>query len=293
VVAGKWAAGGIGTVLAWSQANHQQRGLGIAKWWHGLAEILRIIGPHKFKVVNESRTPPAKRVMPFVHHIDHVCLDREVNWEKERLLPPGARTKIAASCERPLFSPMKISASDVRVGNLLEYQGKLWRVLKKNHVKPGKGGAFAQLEMKEIHDGTKLNERFRSEDKLEKAHVEPRQMQYLYLDGESYIFMDLETYEQIQLTSEDLTGQAGYLLPNVEIQINFHNGNPIGIELPATVTLEIADTESVVKGQTAASSAKPAIVETGLRVMVPPFVSVGDRVRVNTDTGEYMERADN
>ena len=187
---------------------------------------------------------------------------------------------------------MKISASDVRIGNLVEYQGKLWRILKKSHVKPGKGGAFAQLEMKAISDNTKLNERFRSEDKLEKAHVEPRQMQYLYPDGQDFVFMDLETFEQMSIANDDLTGQADFLLPNEEVQINFYNEQPIGIELPASVVMKVEETETVVKGQTAAGSGKPAIVETGLRVIVPPFVNTGDKIRVNTDTGEYMERAD-
>ena len=187
---------------------------------------------------------------------------------------------------------MKISASDVRIGNLVEYQGKLWRILKKSHVKPGKGGAFAQLEMKAISDNTKLNERFRSEDKLEKAHVEPRQMQYLYPDGQDFVFMDLETFEQMSIANDDLTGQADLLLPNEEVQINFYNEQPIGIELPASVVMKVEETETVVKGQTAAGSGKPAIVETGLRVIVPPFVNTGDKIRINTDTGEYMERAD-
>ncbi|MGA0344295.1 MAG: elongation factor P [Arenicellales bacterium] len=187
---------------------------------------------------------------------------------------------------------MKISASDVRIGNLVEHQGKLWRVLKKSHVKPGKGGAFAQLEMKAISDNTKLNERFRSEDKLEKAHVEPRQMQYLYPEGSELVFMDLESFEQIQIPAEDLGGQEQYLLPNEEIQINFYNEQPIGVELPASVVMQVQDTETVVKGQTAAGSGKPAIVDTGLRVIVPPFVNIGDKIRINTDTGEYMERAD-
>ena len=186
---------------------------------------------------------------------------------------------------------MKISAFDARVGNLMDYQGKLWRVLKKNHVKPGKGGAFVQLEMKCISDGTKLNERFRSEDKMEKAHVEPRNMQYLYLDGENYVFMDNETFEQISLPAEDLDAQAPFLLPNTDVQINFHNDNPIGIELPASVVLEVVDTEGVVKGQTAAGSGKPAVLETGHKVTVPTFVNTGEKIKVNTDTGEYMERA--
>ena len=187
---------------------------------------------------------------------------------------------------------MKISAFEVRVGNLVEYQNKLWRVLKKNHVKPGKGGAFVQLEMKSVDGGTKLNERFRSEDKIEKAHVEPRRMQYLYADGDDYIFMDNETYEQLSIPAEELADQAVYLLPNTDVQVNFHNDSPIGLELPATVVLEVAETEAVIKGQTASGSGKPAILETGLRVTVPTFVNAGDRVKVNTETGQYVERAE-
>ena len=186
---------------------------------------------------------------------------------------------------------MKISAFEARVGNLIEYQGKLWRVHKKNHVKPGKGGAFVQMEMKCISDGTKLNERFRSEDKVEKAHVEPRQMQYLYSEVDSYIFMDNETFEQLTMSAEDLEDQVPYLLPNTDVQINFHNDSPIGVELPANVILEVTETEAVVKGQTAASGGKPATLETGLKVTVPQFINAGEKVKVNTDTGEYVERA--
>ncbi len=187
---------------------------------------------------------------------------------------------------------MKISAFDIRVGNLIEHQGKLWRVLKKNHVKPGKGGAFVQVELKEVSVGTKLNERFRSADTVEKAHVEARKMQYLYAEGTGLVFMDNESFEQLTIPAEDLEDQMGYLLPNTEVQINVHNDNPIGIELPATVVMEVVDTEAVVKGQTASGSAKPAELETGLRVNVPTFVTVGDKVKVNTDTGEYVERAE-
>ncbi|MGI9319697.1 MAG: elongation factor P [bacterium] len=186
---------------------------------------------------------------------------------------------------------MKISAFEARVGNLIEYQGKLWRVHKKNHVKPGKGGAFVQMEMKCISDGTKLNERFRSEDKVEKAHVEPRQMQYLYAEGDSYIFMDNESFEQLTMSAEDLEDQVPFLLPNTDVQINFHNDSPIGVELPANVILEVSETEAVVKGQTAASGGKPATLETGLKVTVPQFINAGEKVKVNTDTGEYVERA--
>jgi len=186
---------------------------------------------------------------------------------------------------------MKISAFDARVGNLLEYQNKLFRVLKKNHVKPGKGGAFVQLEMKCISDGTKLNERFRSEDKMEKAFIEPRNMQYLYMDGINYVFMDMESFEQITMTGDDLQEQVPFLMPNIPVQINFHSGMPVAVELPASVILEVVETESVVKGQTASGSGKPAVLETGHKVTVPTFINVGEKVKVNTDNGEYIERA--
>ncbi len=186
---------------------------------------------------------------------------------------------------------MKISAFEARVGNLLEYQGKLWRVLKKNHVKPGKGGAFVQLEMKSVNEGTKLNERFRSEDKVERAHVEPRQMQYLYAEGDSHIFMDNETFDQLTMSADDLEAEIPFLLPNTDVQINFHNDSPIGVEMPGNVILEVVETEAVVKGQTAASGGKPAVLETGYKLTVPQFISPGEKVKVNTETGDYVERA--
>jgi len=186
---------------------------------------------------------------------------------------------------------MKISAFEARIGNLLEYQGKLWRVLKKQHVKPGKGGAFVQLEMKEISQGTKLNERFRSEDKVERAHVEAREMQYLYQDGDSHIFMDTSSYEQMGIPAEDLEEQIKYLLPNTNVIVTFHNESPIGLDLPANVVLEVTETDAAIKGQTASGSGKPATLETGLVVTVPTFIEAGNKIKVNTDTGDYVERA--
>jgi len=186
---------------------------------------------------------------------------------------------------------MKISAFEIRPGNLLEYNGKLWRVAKIQHVKPGKGGAFMQVEMKDILAGTKLNERFRSEDKVEKAHVETRDMQYLYQDGSNLVFMDNSTYEQTFIPAADLEEQMGYLLPNTEVKVTFHNEQPIGLDLPANVVLEVVETEAAIKGQTASGSGKPAKLETGLTVTVPTFVNTGEKIKVNTDTGEYVERA--
>ncbi|MEO6696391.1 MAG: elongation factor P [Gammaproteobacteria bacterium] len=186
---------------------------------------------------------------------------------------------------------MKIAASSIRPNSLLDYQNRLWRVAKVEHVKPGKGGAFAQVEMKDIEAGTKLNERFRAEDKVEEIELETRKMQYSYEDGEMLVFMDNESYEQLSVPREFLTEQSGYLLPNLEIQAKLYNNRLISIELPANVILEIIEADPVVKGQSATSSYKPAKCETGLNILVPQFVNVGDRIKINTGTGEYVERA--
>jgi elongation factor P len=186
---------------------------------------------------------------------------------------------------------MKISAVELKVGYLIEHQGMLWRVAKLQHVKPGKGGAFMQAEMKAIESGRKLNERFRSEDTVERVILDERPMQYLYQETNSYIFMDLESYEQTPLPEDVLEEQKYYLLPNTEVRISFYEGRPIAINLPPTVVLEVIDTEPNVKGATATTAFKPAKTETGLVLQVPPFVETGEKIKVNTDTGEYIERA--
>ncbi len=186
----------------------------------------------------------------------------------------------------------KVSAVEIRVGNLIEWDKRVWRVLKCYHVHVGgRGGAFMQVEMKDIETSTKTNQRFRTEDKVERAYVDPREMEFLYQDGDNYVFMDKQNYEQLSLSAEFLEGQAGFLLPNTEVQINFHNGRAIGVELPATVILSVADTEPGIKNATATSSFKPARMETGISVQVPPFVNQGDRIKVNTNDGSYVERA--
>lgn len=186
---------------------------------------------------------------------------------------------------------MKISASSIRPNTLLDYQGKLWRVAKVEHVKTGRGGAFAQVEMKDIEIGTKLNERFRAEDKVEEVELENRKMVYSYDDGDALVFMDNESFEQLSVTRDFLEDRIGYLLPNAEVQAKLYNGKLITIDLPANVVLEVVEADAVVKGQSATSSYKPAKLETGLAVLVPQFVNVGDRVKINTGTGEYVERA--
>lgn len=186
----------------------------------------------------------------------------------------------------------KVSAVEIRVGNLIEWDKRVWRVLKCYHVHVGgRGGAFMQVEMKDIEAGTKTNQRFRTEDKVERAFVEPRDMEYLYQDGESYVFMDKHNYEQMSLSAEFLESQTGYLLPNTEVQINFYNGRAIGVELPPSVILTVAETEPGIKNASATTSFKPARMETGLTVQVPPFVNSGERIKVSTNDGSYMERA--
>ena len=186
----------------------------------------------------------------------------------------------------------KVLATEIRVGNLIEWEKRIWRVLKCYHVHVGgRGGAFMQVEMKDIEAGTKTNQRIRTEEKVERAFVEPREMTFLYADGASYVFMDKDSYEQLTLDADFLEGQAGYLLPNTDIQVNFHNERPIGVQLPGSVVLSVVETEPNLKGATATGSFKPAKTETGLTVMVPQFVVEGEKIKVNTDTGEYMERA--
>lgn len=185
----------------------------------------------------------------------------------------------------------KVLATEIRAGNLIEWDKRVWRVLKSYHVHVGgRGGAFMQVEAKDIETGTKTNQRFRTDEKIERAFVEAREMEYLYFDGTSYVFMDQETFEQLNLTPELLEGQVEYLLPNTKVQVNFHNERPIGVQLPPSVVLTITETEPNVKGGTATGSFKPAKTETGLTVMVPPFVTEGEKVKINTDSGEYIER---
>jgi elongation factor P len=186
----------------------------------------------------------------------------------------------------------KILATEIRAGNLIEWDKRLWRVLKSHHVHVGgRGGAYMQLEMKDIESGQKRNERLSTDEKVERPYIDKRTMTYSYQQGGDYVFMDNETYEQLTLSAEYLEGQSGYLLPNMEVEINFHNGRTIGIQLPTTVVLEVVETEPAIKNATATTTFKPATMETGITVQVPPFVSGGEKIRVKTDDGSYVERA--
>ena len=187
---------------------------------------------------------------------------------------------------------MKINGNAIRPGNVLEHKGGLWRAVKIQHTQPGKGGAYLQVELKSLKDGTKLNERFRASERVERATLEQREFQFLFGDGSSFTFMDLETYEQIELSAEYVGEGAAFLKDDMKVIIEMHEDTPLGISLAGNVTLEVVETEGVVKGQTAASSNKPALLDNGTRTMVPPFVKVGDRIIVNTSDGSYVKRAD-
>lgn len=186
---------------------------------------------------------------------------------------------------------MKIGANSIRMGNVLEHNGKLYVVIKTPEVTmPGKGGAFVQVSMKEVQTGTKVNERFRSGEDVEKVRLDQKENQFLYLDDDFVYLMDNETYEQIQIDKSMLDKKIAYLKEGMNIIVEFHDNNPIRVELPATVDLEVMETEPVVKGQTAASSYKPAVLENGVRVMVPPFINPGIKVVVRTEDDTYVER---
>ena len=185
---------------------------------------------------------------------------------------------------------MKINAGEIRVGMLLEYKNDLWQVLKTQHVKPGKGGAFAQVEMKSLSKNTKLNERFRSSETVEKATIEEINFNYLYSDEDNYFFMDPKTFEQIEI-KKNIIGEKGKLLTeNLEVSVSFHNGDPITIELPNQIKCKIITTDAAIKGQTVSSSYKPATLDNGINIQVPPFVESDDEIILDTRTLEYIRK---
>ncbi len=187
---------------------------------------------------------------------------------------------------------MKINGNEIRQGNVIQHKDGLWVAVKTQHVKPGKGGAFAQVELKNLVDGTKLNERFRSSETVERVRLEQNEYQYLYSDGDMLTFMDTESYEQIQLASDFIGERTAFLQDGMMVTVESYEGKPLGINLPEQVTLEVTETEPTVKGQTASASYKPAILENGLRVMVPPFVTTGEKIVVDTNETTYIRRAD-
>ena len=185
---------------------------------------------------------------------------------------------------------MKINAGEIRVGMLLEYKNDLWQVLKTQHVKPGKGGAFAQVEMKSLNKNTKLNERFRSSETVEKASLEETIFNYLYSDDANYFFMDPKTFEQIEIKKETVGDKGKLLTENLKVSVSFYNESPLSIELPNQVQCKIETTDAALKGQTVSSSYKPATLDNGLNIQVPPFIEAGDEIIVDTRNLEYIKK---
>ncbi|HEU4519468.1 MAG TPA: elongation factor P [Microvirga sp.] len=186
---------------------------------------------------------------------------------------------------------MKVIASSLRKGNVVDMDGRLYVVLTAQNIHPGKGTPVTQLDMRRISDGVKVSERYRTTEQVERAFVEDREHTYLYQDGEGYHFMNPETYDQVAVPQDIIGDQAAYLQEGMAVMLSTHNGVPIAIELPQRVTLEITETEPVVKGQTASSSYKPAMLSNGVRTLVPPHITAGTRVVIMTQDGSYVERA--
>ena len=185
---------------------------------------------------------------------------------------------------------MKLNASEIRVGMLLEYKNDLWQVLKTQHVKPGKGGAFAQIEMKSVNKNTKINERFRSSESVEKASLEETKFNFLYEDEKNYFFMNPNTFEQIEIKKDTIGDKGKLLTENLEVSVSFYNDLPISVDLPNQVNCIIDTTDVALKGQTVSSSYKPAKLDNGLNIQVPPFIEAGDKIVVDTRNLEYVKK---
>jgi elongation factor P len=187
---------------------------------------------------------------------------------------------------------MKINGNEIRPGNVIQHKDTLWIAVKTQHVKPGKGPAYAQVELKSIIGGTKLNERFRSSETVERVRLEQKDYQFLYAQGDMLVFMDSDTYDQIEIPQEFLEERAAFLQEGMKVTVESHEGTPLGVSIPEQVTLAVVEADPVVKGQTAASSYKPAKLENGVRILVPPFVVAGERVVVDTNELTYVRRAE-
>ena len=186
----------------------------------------------------------------------------------------------------------KIAGNEIKPGYLIEHQGGLWMAVKTQAVKPGKGGAYAQVELKNILTGTKLNERFRSSESVEQIHLEKKDFQFLFATDDMLTFMDMESFEQIELQREFVGDQARFLQDGMKVLVQTHEGRPIGIALPQQVTLEVVEADAVMRGGTAAPSYKSAVLENGLKIQVPPFINAGTKVVVSTEDGSYVRRAE-
>lgn len=187
---------------------------------------------------------------------------------------------------------MKISGVDIRPGNIIEFEGGLWRAVKIQHTQPGKGGAYMQVEMKNLIDGRKMNNRFRSDERVERVRLDTKDFQFLYHDGDMLVFMDKDTYDQISLPADMLGDEGAFLQDGMEVVLELHEERPISVQLPDQIEATIVEADAVVKGQTASSSYKPALLDNGVRVMVPPHISSGTRIVVDVYSKEYVKRAD-
>ena len=186
---------------------------------------------------------------------------------------------------------MKIIGSAIRAGNIIEVDGRIFQVIKHNIVQPGKGGAFNQIDMRDIKTGTKTNMKFRSDETAELLRVDEKELQYLFHEGDQYTFMDQESYEQVTVNRDMIGEPADFLVDNMMVTMNFIEGNPVAVKLPQTTVRTIVEADAVVKGQTASSSYKPAVLDNGVRVMVPPFIGAGTKIVVNIEERAYVERA--
>ena len=186
---------------------------------------------------------------------------------------------------------MKINAIDIKPGNVLEHQGKLWIVLKRELIQPGKGGSFAQVEMRDLKTGTKTNERYRTQETVERVQLDEKEMQFLFIEGDHATFMDTDTYEQIMVDRSLIGDPADFLKDNMMVTVQLYEGTPMSVTLPQTVTMTVVEADAVVRGQTASSSYKPGKLDNGRRVMLPPHIEAGTRIVVNTSDGSYVERA--
>ncbi len=186
----------------------------------------------------------------------------------------------------------KIAGNEIRPGTLIEYDGGLWIAVKTQKVKPGKGGAYNQVELKNITSGTKLNQRFRSDETVDEIYLDKRDFQFLYASGDTLTFMDMENYEQFDLSRDFVGDQAQFLQDGMKTLVTMYEEKPIGISLPLQVTLAVTEAEPVLRGGTAAPSFKGAVLENGMKIMVPPFVEAGERIVVSTEDGSYIRRAD-
>jgi elongation factor P len=208
-------------------------------------------------------------------------------------LPPAAAL---AKAPRGSFliseTDMKISGVDIRPGNIIEFEGGLWRAVKIQHTQPGKGGAYMQVEMKNLVDGRKMNNRFRSDEKVERVRLDTKDFQFLFQDGDLLTFMDKDTYDQITLPADMLGDEVAFLQDGMDVVLELHEEKPISVQLPDTIEATIVEADAVVKGQTASSSYKPAVLDNGVRVMVPPHIASGTRIVVDVYSKEYVRRAD-